>query len=142
MGIVINWDEKSSEPKVGDQVLVVIDEFHRAGIHEGILLSIDNQRGRDTKDRGYWAYCQVKLTGDETRGWSLGDAYCGDGQAFPSTFDTRFFAQRERQAKKEILRLRELLKIERDVFHGLMKTLVNNDTANVFLEKLTQLLGK
>jgi hypothetical protein len=120
----------------------VIDELNRVGIYEGIILSIGNQLGRDVKNRSHWAYCQVKLTGDEARGRSIDEDYCGEGQVFLSTFDTRYFAQRMKQAKQEIGVLRERLKIERDVFHGLLKALVSDNTAKVFLERLTQLLGK
>jgi len=134
------------------QVLVVVDDVNRpTGTWIGELIEVAGEMAptgpKDTRGK-FWAPCRVVIT----------DPRCQDldanGRCVPSVNFTayllpeaampayRLLTGRIEANLGEIRGLKRRLEIERDVFHGALRALVDRVEASKLIERLTALLER
>lgn len=144
-------------PEIGTPVIITVDRANSpTGIWLGELTEIMGKPeavcGRDSPDyRGaWWVLASAKITDPVAKDNEKGRTYVDcvpilNYTIFPAPIvahgTIRMLQQRINEANAEIRGLTRRLGIEREVFHGVLRALVDRAEASQLLERLNTLLG-
>jgi len=144
-GTLYHLSTDAIEP--GTPVLILVNDVNSpTGTWMGELVSI-NSESKPASDKRYyidgtlWVSCTAKITDPKHTGKTPHVNYT----VYPLTTSTKHFLRQVESLKVEVRGLNNRLRIERQVFHGLMASIVSGEaladlktTLDNFLTRLTE----